>query len=63
MSLIAALLPKSFLSWFEVEVKARAERLLGITDRQLDLAERELDARRKFVGLKVVKTKAIEGDE
>jgi hypothetical protein len=56
MSLIAALLPKSFLSWVETECRSRAERWFGLADRQIELAERELTARHKFVGIRQPKT-------
>lgn len=60
MSLIAYLLPKSFLSWLETEVKDRCVRALGLADRQLELAEKELGARHRFVGIKPAKVVAIE---
>jgi hypothetical protein len=60
MFLIAALLPKSFLTWLEAEVRTRVERMLGLTDRQLDLAEKELGARHRFVGIKPAKVISIE---
>lgn len=62
MSILASLLPKSFLTWVETESRTRIEKILGLADRQFDLAERELDARHKFVGLKQTKVKVIETD-
>lgn len=60
MSILSALLPQSFLKWVESETRSRVERIFGIQDRHADLAERELEARHKFTGLKPAKVKAIE---
>jgi hypothetical protein len=40
-----------FIRWLETQVRQRAERWIGLTDRRLDLEEREIEAREAFLGL------------
>jgi hypothetical protein len=63
MSLIASLLPKSFLSWVESEVKVRVLACLGVADLQIALAERELGARHRFTGIKPAKVLKVEDSD